>query len=520
MKLRLLTLLCFCLATALQGHGSGDDPPAAKRTAAELDELLGPIALYPDALIALILPAATFPTDIVLSARYVAAEGDLARVEERPWDSSVQALTRYPDTLRWLDENLEWTTQVGDAFIEQPVEVMGSIQQLRARARALGNLVDTPQQRIVQDDIYIRIIPTQAEYIYVPRYDPDVIYYERPSARPLLFFSLGFGVGSWLNYDFDWRRHHLYRGDWHQGWDYSRDNNRDRDRRDRDDDRYINNNLTNTRLWQPDAARHHVQSRHVTAERASTSVDSKSRTQSRNDVAVQGRDHHVGIARPKILVGSQHADETVRRAEQRDGGKTGNPPSGQMAHEKKSGDGDKGHVAQPKSTAPGIAGDGKHSNDARDQSERKNPVHDPEHVAHTAESLSKKDSDVKGKGETENGPASRTETKHEAPQHSDAPGQDAPKHVDVPKVAEQKHDSPKHVEAVKLVDPKHDAPTHVEALKHQDTVKPADSKHDAPKHVNPPKGEPRHEAANPAAVPATAKGKEGDKKKKDDDKKE
>src|SRR5437764_3264061 len=105
MKLRLLTTLCFCLLTALQGQGSGDDRPVTKRTAAELEELLGPIALYPDALIALILPAATFPTDIVLGERYVASGGNLARVEEKPWDSSVQALTRYPDTLKWLDEN-------------------------------------------------------------------------------------------------------------------------------------------------------------------------------------------------------------------------------------------------------------------------------------------------------------------------------------------------------------------------------------------------------------------------------
>ena len=144
-----------------------------------LNQLLAPIALYPDALIALILPASTVPSDLVLAARFLASSGDPAQAANQPWDESVKSLVQYPDIVKWMDQNLEWTTQVGDAFLNQPADVMNTIQQLRAEAKAAGNLVDSPEQKIVEEENCIRIVPAQPEFIYVPQYDPEVVYVER-----------------------------------------------------------------------------------------------------------------------------------------------------------------------------------------------------------------------------------------------------------------------------------------------------------------------------------------------------
>ncbi len=429
MKIFLLTLLGFCLAPPLPAQGPADFPPPPRRTAEELAELLGPIALYPDALIALILPASTYPADIVLGARYVATGGNPARVEDKPWDYSVKALTRYPDTLKWMDENLEWTAQVGDAFIEQPVEVMESIQQLRAKARELGNLVDTPQQRIVQEDTYIRIIPAQPDYIYEPRYDPAVIYYERPLAGPLLLFSIGYGVGSWLNHDWDWRRHRLYRGDWNGGWDYSRD----RLRRDQGDYIYINNNLTNSREWRPDTSRHHTQSRQV-FERVSNADTATVRTQSRNLVTGEPQKQLRGVARPKPIAGAPHRGdrgETVRRAEQRDDGKDGNRPPFRTAQENNSKGGSKDRASMPKSVAPGLTGDRKRGSDGRDQGDQKKPGPGPAAAIRHEDAPPKKETVIRGPGDMP--PPTPGSTKPDEPRLKDAP----PKRQDIQKPTNQ-----------------------------------------------------------------------------------
>ena len=173
-------------------RGNAADPATAppsstglRRTAAELDQLLAPIALYPDALIALILPAATVPTDIVLAARHLRDNpGDASQIEHRAWDDSVKSLTHYPDVVKWMDENLHWTKQVGEAFAEQPAEVMQSVQRLRAKARAAGTLVDTPQQLVLAEPQVIRIVPAQPDIIYVPYYEPEIVFVDRPGLLP------------------------------------------------------------------------------------------------------------------------------------------------------------------------------------------------------------------------------------------------------------------------------------------------------------------------------------------------
>ncbi len=207
-------------APALSGSGAAyaanGANAAVKLTEAQLETLLGPIALYPDALIAIILPASTSSSDIVLAARFLAANHDPLQIDNQVWDESVRSLARYPDVIKWLDENLAWTQQLGAVFTTQPAEVMQAVQRLRARARAAGNLIDTPQQKVITEGEVILIEPASPAVIYVPRYDPAFVYVTRPYGwtQPSLFFGIGFGVGSWLSYDCDWRSRTIVVGDW------------------------------------------------------------------------------------------------------------------------------------------------------------------------------------------------------------------------------------------------------------------------------------------------------------------
>ncbi len=274
--IRILILLGTCLTGLLRAQAP---PPESTQGgpghfyAEELDRLLAPIALYPDALIALILPASTVPSEVVLAARYLSSNGDPAQMANQPWDDSVKSLARYPDVLQWLDQNLEWTTTVGEAFLDQPADVMNSIQRLRAEAMAAGNLTNSPQQQVVQEETVIRIVPAQPDVIYVPQYDPEVVYVQPYSQGfgPLLTFGVGFAVGSWLNYDCDWGRRSIYVGQWRPGWNHDR--NWDRGDRGRDWDRgergqnnnvvnVININSDTARQWQPSANSQRRQAQH------------------------------------------------------------------------------------------------------------------------------------------------------------------------------------------------------------------------------------------------------------------
>ena len=225
----IIQLSCFLLLGSLRAQAPPPPltpPPVAAESAPSklppeaLNQLLAPIALYPDALVALILPASTVPSDLVLAARYISSNGDPAQIESQPWDDSVKSLARYPDIVKWMDQNLEWTTQVGDAFLNQPADVMNAIQQLRAQAIAAGTLVDCPQQRIVKERDCIRIVPAEPDLIYVPQYDPEVVYAQpyEPYLGPALSFGIGFAVGSWLNYDCDWRGRKVCVGHWNPRW--------------------------------------------------------------------------------------------------------------------------------------------------------------------------------------------------------------------------------------------------------------------------------------------------------------
>jgi uncharacterized membrane protein YgcG len=189
--------------------------------AAQLDQLLGPIALYPDPLIAEILPASTLPAQIVLADRYITGGGSPDQIDQQPWDASVQAMARYPSVLKWMDDNLNWTTQAGQAFLYQQPDVMISIQRLRATASRLGNLQSSPQQQVIADGGDIEIVPADPQVIYVPVYQPDQVYYESPFGTPFITFGIGWPCGLWLDYDFNWRDRNLIF--WGRG--YSRPSN-------------------------------------------------------------------------------------------------------------------------------------------------------------------------------------------------------------------------------------------------------------------------------------------------------
>ena len=220
---RLAVAVICAWSSTVHAQDPAQPVPADERSAPqklnrdELSQILAPIALYPDALIAIILPASTVPADLVLAARYLAANGDPALTKNQPWDESVISLVRYPQVLAWMDKNLEWTASLGEAFVEQPADVMNALQSLRAQAKAAGHLQDTPQQIVVADGNLLRIVPADPQVIYVPQYDADLVYVQTDSSAPLLTFGIGYAVGPWLCYDCDWQRRHIYRGYWH-GW--------------------------------------------------------------------------------------------------------------------------------------------------------------------------------------------------------------------------------------------------------------------------------------------------------------
>jgi uncharacterized membrane protein YgcG len=215
MKTIFSLFLVFGLALAVRAQDEAPPPMPAAQTFsdAQLDQLLGPVALYPDPLISVLLPAASFPTQIVMADRYVSNGGDPNAIDQQGWDPSVQALAHYPSVLQWMDNNLNWTTQIGEAFENQQQDVMDSVQRLRTDAYNLGNLQSTPQQQVVDDNGYIEILPVNPDNLYVPDYQPDQVYYQAPSGPPFIVFTTPFIIGPWLCFDFDWRSHHIYAWD-------------------------------------------------------------------------------------------------------------------------------------------------------------------------------------------------------------------------------------------------------------------------------------------------------------------
>ena len=189
----------------------------------QLDNLVAPIALYPDPLLAQVLLASTFVDQIPDAAQWVAANNDPNWIDSQPWDVSVKAVAHYPSVLYMMRDRIDWTASLGQAYVYQSTDVMMAVQRLRHMARSAGYLVTSPQQQVIVDGAYVRIVPYQPQYIYVPAYDPAVVYYRRPAgavvAAAVISFGAGLLIGAWLNHDCDWHHHRVYYHGWEgSGW--------------------------------------------------------------------------------------------------------------------------------------------------------------------------------------------------------------------------------------------------------------------------------------------------------------
>ena len=179
-----LVLIASTVVDGQQPVAADNEPTAvsAPMPQGELDALVAPIALYPDQLLAQVLMASTYPLEIVMAARFVQQNPSLTgdaldqALQDQNWDPSVLSLTAYPQVLTMMNDRLDWTQRLGDAFLANEQQVMDAVQNLRSKAQAAGNLQDTPQQTVTNQDGFIDIEPAQPDYVYVPVYDPRVIY--------------------------------------------------------------------------------------------------------------------------------------------------------------------------------------------------------------------------------------------------------------------------------------------------------------------------------------------------------
>lgn len=223
---RLLGALFACAMTlAANSIAQTAAPPAnGKASQAELDQMLAPIALYPDALLAQIFMASTYPLEVVSAARWVKANPKVtgkaleSAMQKQTWDPSVKSLTAFPSVLQMMNEKIEWTQQLGDAFLAQREDMMKSVQALRQKALAQGNLKSTEQQKVVVEKETIIIQPATT-VVYVPVYNPTVVYgawwypaytpyYWYPPGyvyRPGVAFTTGVVVGAALWGGVNWR---------------------------------------------------------------------------------------------------------------------------------------------------------------------------------------------------------------------------------------------------------------------------------------------------------------------------
>jgi hypothetical protein len=168
----------------------------------QLDQLVAPIALYPDTLVAQVLAASTYPNQVVAADRwrqaqtYSSPDQIAAGADAQNWDPSLKGLTAFPQVLAQMDQNLQWTTDLGNAYYNQPQDVLEAVQVMRQRAQAAGNLQSTPQESVTYDQGNIELAPPDPQTVYVPSYDPWNVYGQPVSPYP--GFSLLGALGSFF----------------------------------------------------------------------------------------------------------------------------------------------------------------------------------------------------------------------------------------------------------------------------------------------------------------------------------
>ncbi len=195
------------------------DAPTESASAAnvQLDQLVAPIALYPDPLLAQLLPASTYAEQVQEAGQWLQANPNPTEdaIEAQPWSPNVKALVHYPAALQTLDKDPQWAQSLGSAFDSQPADVMAAIQDMRAQAQAAGNLTAGAQVQVIADAGVISIQPlTITAPVFVPVYDPVTVY-----ASPVVVtWGEPYVVGPWLGYGVDWYGGAVFAGPWYGGW--------------------------------------------------------------------------------------------------------------------------------------------------------------------------------------------------------------------------------------------------------------------------------------------------------------
>jgi hypothetical protein len=228
-----ILLMAGFQARAAQAEASADLPvQTTTQGPAQLQQLVAPIALYPDVLVAQVLAAATYPDEIVEADRWMDAHSGLTEkerakgVDKESWDPAVKAVAAFPAVLGSMDKNLAWTSSLGDAYLNQQSDVMSAIQAMRQLARKAGTLQSTDQQKVNAKGRSIVIEPANTEVVYVPQYDPWMVYggpigpWPGWYGYPGLFWDgpgIGFGLGLDLGFfaGFGWGWNH-----WSADWDH------------------------------------------------------------------------------------------------------------------------------------------------------------------------------------------------------------------------------------------------------------------------------------------------------------
>ena len=195
------------LPAAAQEYGQAED----RYSRQQLENLLAPVALYPDPLLAQVLVAATFDEDIEEASRFVRRNRDPNAVDNQPWDVSVKAVAHYPSVIHMMADKIDWTVALGQAYVEQPQDVMDAVQLLRRQAHKAGNLVSNDYHRVVVEREYVEIVPYRPNVIFVPVYQPEVVFF---SPAAVITFGVAFPIGVWLIHDFDWHGRRVY----YHGW--------------------------------------------------------------------------------------------------------------------------------------------------------------------------------------------------------------------------------------------------------------------------------------------------------------
>ncbi|MFA6412191.1 MAG: DUF3300 domain-containing protein [Syntrophales bacterium] len=201
----LLWGLILILAIPFGAFAQNTAPPSSPQfKQEELDQMLAPIALYPDSLLVQILMASTYPLEIVEAARWAKANQNLkgdpltTALEKQNWDPSVKSLINFPSVLAMMNDKLDWTQKLGDAFLSQEKGVMDTVQKLRAKAQAQGTLKSTDQQKVTTQAQTIIIEPASPQVVYIPAYNPAVVYgpWMYPAYPPYPYYPPGAVVGA------------------------------------------------------------------------------------------------------------------------------------------------------------------------------------------------------------------------------------------------------------------------------------------------------------------------------------